>query len=148
MRGLISRMFGRHPRRPRPSAGVSGLSSELTSSDIESYYLRIIVDVLRRFLVASDSVEIGVKRTGAAGPDGLPAYAGYIRILRWEPIMPVLLQNIPVLDARVRKIAEASVLLENTRFAGLWFQATSAVEGAPETLIGLPAELLVHPTRG
>ena len=148
MRGLISRMFARHSRHARPPAGVSGLSSELTSSDIESYYLRIIVDVLRRFLVASDSVEIGVKRTGSTGPDGLPAYAGYVRILRWEPIMPVLLQNIPVLDARVRKIAEASVLLENTRFGGLWFQATSAVDGAPDTLVGLPAELLVQPARG
>lgn len=146
MRALINRIFD-PPRRGLLPTRPSGLSSELTNSDIESYYLRIIVDVLRRFLVATDSVEVGVKRSGASSADGLPAYAGYVRILRWEPIMPVLLQNLPVLDARVRKIAEASVLLEHTRFAGLWLQATSGVEGAPDTLVGLPAELMLQPSR-
>ena len=126
---------------PRAPAPASVVSSELTTSDIETYYLRVIVDVLRRLLVPADSVEIGVKRT-ASGHDGLPAFSGYVRILRWDPIMPVLLQNLPVIDGRVRRIVAASVILEHTHFQGLWVQAASTIEAAPESLVGMPTELI------
>ena len=144
MKRLIDRVF---PRRETVPLGQqpSAVSSELTNSDIENYYLRIIIDVLRRMLVPVDSVEIGVKRSGA-GPSGLTAYAGYVRILRWEPVMPVLLQNLPVIDARIRKVVAASVILEHTDFTGLWFQAASTTEGAPSALVGMPAELVRQPT--
>jgi hypothetical protein len=145
--GIMDRVFSKReqplPRVPQPSA----VSSELTTSDIENYYLRIIVDVMKRMMVPADSVEIGVKRAGT-GPTGLTAFAGYIRILRWDPIMPVLLQNMPVMDARIRKVVAASVILEHTHFSGLWFQAACTTEGAPQTLVGMPAELAVvrgHP---
>ncbi|RYF44078.1 MAG: hypothetical protein EOO25_00925 [Comamonadaceae bacterium] len=109
--------------------------------------MRIIAECLRRMMVASDSIEIGVRRSGP-GPGGLPGYAGYVRILRWDPVMtPVLLQNLPVIDARVRKVVAASVILEHTHFAGLWFQATSGAEGAPRALVGMPSEL-VHQAGG
>jgi len=117
------------------------LSSDLSTSDLESYYLRIIQDVLGRLLVRSDSLEITVRPAGH-GPDGIVAFAGHVRILRWDPVMPVLLQNLPVIDGRVRKMVKASVLLENTRFAGLWFHAAQDTPGAPETLVGMPTELV------
>jgi hypothetical protein len=146
MKGIIGRVF---PKKGGLLAGGdmpnhSALSSELTHSDIEHYYLRIIVDVMRRILVPADSVEIGVRRAGT-GPNGLVAFAGYIRILRWDPIMPVLLQNLPVLDGRIRKVVAASVILEHTHFEGLWLQAQCTTEGAPQELVGMPAELLRHP---
>ena len=109
--------------------------------DIENYYLRIITDCLRRLMVPTDSIEVGVKRSGS-GPEGVPAYAGYVRLLRWDPVAPVLLQNIPVIDARIRKVVAASVILEHTHFAGVWFSATSATPGAPQALVGMPAELI------
>jgi hypothetical protein len=122
-----------------------GVSSELTSSDIEKYYLRIILDCLRRMVVPPDAVEVGARRAGR-GPNGLTAYAGYVRLLRWDPVlMPVLLQNIPVIDGQVRKVVAASVILEHTHFAGLWFQATSVMPGAPKGLVGMPAELVRQP---
>ena len=57
----------------------------------------------------------------------------------------MLLQNLPVIDARVRKVVNASVILEGTHFAGLWFQAGSGTEGAPKSLLGLPCELIHQP---
>jgi hypothetical protein len=143
MKGFFSRVFPRKddPFAPQPAPPVS---SELTHSDIEDYYLRIVVDVMRRMLVPADSVEIGVRRVGA-GPQGFAGFAAHIRILRWDPIMPVLLQNLPVLDARIRKVVAASVILEHTHFEGLWFQATCTTEGAPDELVGMPAELVRRP---
>lgn len=143
MKTIIDRVFARkeEPRHAPPSA----LSSELTNSDIETYYLKIIAECLRRMLVPADSIEIGVKRAGT-GPTGLTAFAGYVRILRWDAVLtPVLLQNMPVIDARIRKVVAASVILEHTHFAGIWFQATNATLGAPKALVGLPAELVHQP---
>jgi len=143
MKALFEKMFS--ARRRGAGVPVSVLSSELTSSDIENYYLRVIADGLKRMLVPLDSVELDVKRAGT-GPSGLPAYAGYVRLLRWDAVLtPVLLQNMPVIDARIRKVVDASVLLEHTHFAGLWFQATSATPGAPSVLTGMPAELVRQP---
>src|SRR6185369_11871940 len=108
---------------------------------IENYYLKIIAECLRRMLVPADAIEIGVRRSGT-GPTGLTSFAGYVRILKWDAVLtPVLLQNMPVIDARIRKVVDASVILEHTHFAGLWFQATTATEGAPRQLLGMPAEL-------
>jgi hypothetical protein len=145
MKSIIRRMFSGKEHRPAGQP-VSAVSSELTSGDIENYYLRVIIDGLKRMLVPVDAVEVGVKRSGI-GPTGLAAYAGYVRLLRWDPVLtPVLLQNLPVIDARIRKVVAASVILEHTHFTGLWFQATSATPGAPEALVGMPAELVRQPS--
>lgn len=139
MRPIMERVFGsRHHRRPAPSSSVS---SALTTRDIENYYARVIGNCLQRMLVPPEDVELAVRRAGTDS-SGLTAFTGYVRILRWNPVVtPVLLQNIPVIDARIRKLVSASVLLEHTHFAGLWFQATSSAEGCPTSLLGLPAEL-------
>ena len=101
----------------------------------------MIGNCLKRMLVKDEDVQIGVKRTGT-GPSGLTSFAGYVRILRWDPVVtPVVLQNLPVIDARIRKVVSASVLLEHTQFDGLWFQASSSTKGSPTSLLGLPAEL-------
>lgn len=146
MRTIINRVFSRGEGVASAlPATHSALSSELTTGDIENYYLRIIVDCLRRLLIPVDAIEVGVKRSGA-GPAGLTAFAGYVRILKWDPVLtPVLLQNMPVIDARIRKVVNASVILEHTHFVGLWFQATTATEGAPQSLLGLPCELIHQP---
>jgi hypothetical protein len=143
MKTIINRVFSRKDGVTAPAAAThSALSSELTTGDIENYYLRIIVDCLRRLLIPVDAIEVGVKRSGL-GPTGLTGFAGYVRILKWDPVLtPVLLQNMPVLDARVRKVVNASVILEHTHFVGLWFQATASTEGAPQSLLGLPCELI------
>jgi hypothetical protein len=146
MKTIIRRVFSKNEEaqaapRPPPLAA----SSELITSDIENYYLRIIVDCLRRMLVPPETIEVGVKRAGV-GPTGLTAFAGYVRIIKWDPVLtPVLLQNISVVDKRIRKVVQASVILEHTHFSGLWFQATTATEGAPKALRGLPAELVHQP---
>lgn len=146
MKLMIRRVLGK-PAPLGPQAHHSALSSELTTSDIEEYYFRIISDALRRLLVQADTIEIRVKRAGT-GPNGLPGFAGCVRVVRWDPVVtPVLLQNMPVIDARVRKLVDASVILEHTHFAGLWFQAASTTEGAPTKLVGLPAEM-VHQAGG
>lgn len=143
MRTIIERVFSRKAAAPPPSQ--LSVSSELTSRDIENYYLRVISDCLRRMLVPPDAVELAVRRAGTA-PSGLTAYAGFVRLLRWDPVlMPVLLQNLPVVDGRIRKVVAASVILEHTHFAGVWFQATSGTPGAPTALVGLPAELVRQP---
>jgi hypothetical protein len=148
MKKMISRVFSKREQPPvahghPPAASV--VSSELSNSDIENYYLRVIVDCLRRMLVPPDAIEVGVRRSGT-GPTGLIAFAGYVRILKWDPVVtPVLLQNMPVIDGRIRKVVRASVLLEGTHFAGLWFQATAATVGSPQVLFGLPAELVHTP---
>jgi len=140
MKRLIDRVFSR--RRPGAPAHNSAVSSQLTNSDIENYYLKVIAECLRRMLVPAESIEIAVRRTGT-GPNGLTAFAGYVRILRWDPVLtPVLLQNMPVIDARIRKVVDASVILEHTHFAGIWFQATEGAVNAPKTLLGLPAEIV------
>ena len=96
-------------------------------------------------LVPADNMEVSVRRAGT-GPTGLIAFAGFVRLLKWDPVLtPVLLQNLPVIDARIRKVVRASVILEHTHFAGLWFQATSATQNSPTSLMGLPAELKVQP---
>jgi hypothetical protein len=147
MKTIINRVFARKEEPPATPVPHSNLSSELSNSDIENYYLRIIVDCMRRMLVPTDSMEVGVRRAGV-GPTGLTAFAGYVRILKWDSVLtPVLLQNMPVIDARIRKVVEASMILEHTHFAGVWFQATSNTEGAPTSLLGMPAEL-VHQAGG
>ncbi|MBC5763121.1 hypothetical protein [Ramlibacter albus] len=138
MKAMIGRLFAR-----REAGSGAANSSQLTNSDIESYYLKVIAECLRRMLVPAESIEIDVRRSGT-GPTGLTAFAGYVRIVRWDPVLtPVLLQNMPVIDARIRKVAAASVILEHTHFAGIWFQATSSTVGAPKTLLGVPAEIVV-----
>jgi hypothetical protein len=145
MKTIINRVFAKKEGPSQASAPHSAVSSELTNSDLENYYLRIIVDSLRRMLVPSDTVEVGVKRAGV-GPCGLTSFAGYVRILKWDAVVtPVLLQNMPAIDARIRRVVDASVILEHTHFAGLWFQATSATDGAPKALFGLPAEIVRQP---
>ena len=147
MKAMISRVFSRKGVDAGSANGNSVLTSELSSSDIENYYFRIIVDSLRRMLLPKDSFEVRIKRSGR-GPTGLTAFVGYVRILKWDPVAtPILLQNLPVIDARVRKVAKASVILEGTCFAGLWFQAGSCTEGSPKALVGLPCEL-IHQPRG
>jgi hypothetical protein len=148
MKAIIQRVFARKEVRGHAReapAPISVVSSELTTGDIENYYFRIISDGLRRMLVPADTIEVKVRRAGKS-PAGLIAFAGYVRILKWDPALtPVLLQNMPVVDARIRKVADASVILEGTHFAGLWFQATCAVEGAPKALLGMPCELVHQP---
>jgi hypothetical protein len=139
MKAMLGRVFAKKAETPLPQMRL--MSSELTHSDIEDYYLRVIADCLKRMLVPSDAIEVGVRRAGI-GPTGLTSFAGYVRILKWDPVLtPVLLQNMAVIDARIRKVVAASVILEHTHFAGLWFQSTDATEGAPRVLVGLPAEL-------
>ena len=114
----------------------SALSTEFNVSDIERYYRRVIVDCLDRMLVCQDSIEVDVQRIGA-GPAGLPTFAGYVRILKWDAAAtPMLLQNLSVIDARIRRVVNASFILEHTDFAGVWFQATSSTHGAPQALLG------------
>lgn len=144
MKSFLDRVFSRRSRQPGRFPAPAALSSELTTGDIENYYVRVIAECLRRLLVPPDSLEVGVRRTGV-GPTGLSAFAGYVRIVKWDPVhTPVLLQNLSVIDARVRKTVEASVILEHTHFDGIWFQSTSRTEGAPQQLMGLPPEPLVH----
>jgi hypothetical protein len=145
MKAIIRRLFSGKEGLGHSPAGNSVVSSELAASDIENYYLRIILDGLRRMLVPADHIEVRVRRSGT-GPDGLIAFAGFVRILKWDPVLtPVLLQNMPVIDARIRKVVAASVILEGTHFAGMWFQATSSTEGSPKALLGLPCELIHQP---
>lgn len=145
MVSILGRLFSRRKQPPAISGEAAALSSELSHSDIEIYYLRIIMDCLRRLMVPADSVSVGVKPVGR-GPTGLPAYAGYLRLLRWDPVLaPVLLQNLPVVDARVRRVVAASVILEHTHFDGIWVQASGTTPGAPTALVGMPAELKREP---
>lgn len=144
MTNTVKRMLNRVLGSRIPDAGPTlGLSSELSTSDLEHYYLRIVMECLRRLLVPADSIEVEIKRTADPGPGGKPGYSGRVRILRWDPMAtPALLQNMPVIDARIRKLVQASILLEHTHFAGLWFQATSLAEGAPCELGGAPTDLI------
>lgn len=145
MKGMISRVFSRKNELSRNLAGHSSLSSELTTRDIENYYQSVIVDCLKRMMLPANSFEVAVRRYGR-GPGGVGSYAGYLRILKWDAVVtPVMLQNLPVIDARIRKVVDASVILEGTRFAGLWVQAGSAVEGSPTALLGVPCELVHQP---
>ena len=143
MMGLISRVLSR--TGIGPSTGNSTLSSEFTDRDIENYYFRIISDCLRRMLVPAEDIEVIVKRS-RVDRYGLSTFTAYVRILKWHPVVtPVLLQNMPVVDARVRRLIKASVILEQTHFSGLWFQVSSAAEGTPTSLLGLPSELIHQP---
>ncbi len=147
MRTIFSRIFSWDAEPPAPFPVHFGASSELSNSDIEHYYLCVIEDCLRRMLVSMDSIEVDVERTGA-GRGGLTAFAAFVRILKWDPVVtPVLLQNISVIDASIRKVVKASFILEHTDFSGIWFQATSSTDGAPKALLGLPCQL-VHQSNG
>ncbi len=145
MQAIINRVFSKGQQAAKKHSANSAVSSELTAGDLENYYLKIIGEALRRMLVPADHIQLRVRRAGT-GPTGLIAFAGYVRILKWDPVLtPVLLQNMPVMDARIRKVARASVLLEGTHFAGLWFQAASNTQGAPRDLLGMPCELIHQP---
>jgi hypothetical protein len=145
MKEMISRVFSRGGSPAAGEAANSTVSSELTSRDIENYYLRIIADALQRMLLPLDSFDVAVRRSGRRS-GGLPAFAAYVRILRWDPMATqVLLQNLPVLDGRIRKMVKASLILEGSQFAGLWVQASSSVEGCPTSLLGVPCELVHRP---
>jgi len=139
---MISRVFWkREPPQSLPGNSFA-VSSELSTGDLESYYLRLILDCLGRMLVPMDSVEVAVMGAGRE-EGGLPTFAGYVRILKWDAIVtPVLLQNMPVIDARIRKLASTSLILEHTEFSGLWFQASSSSVGSPTALLGMPLELV------
>lgn len=113
------------------------MSTGFNLSDIECYYGRVIANCLDRMQVSMDSIEVEVKRLGT-GSAGLPVFAGYVRILKWDPdATPVLLQNLSAIDARIRKVVNASFILEHTEFAGVWFQATSRTHGAPQAVLGV-----------
>jgi hypothetical protein len=141
MQHIIERVLFRGRRNPPRTPAPSNVSSSLTNRDIENYYFRVVFSCLRRMLIREEDVEVTIRRAGTAR-SGLSVFAGYVQILRWDPLAtPVLLQNLPVMDARIRKVVSASVLLEHTEFAGLWFQATSSTQGSPTSLLGMPTEL-------
>lgn len=145
MMGIISRVFSMAGHAGHSRGPSSTVSSEFTDRDIEKYYHSIISDCLKRMLVPAEDIEVIVRRA-RVNRYGLSSFAAYVRILRWHPVTsPVLLQNIPVIDARIRKVIEASVILEQTHFAGLWFQVSSNAEGCPTALLGLPCELVHQP---
>ena len=145
MKSMINRVFSRRTADEHPFGGASTVSSELSNTDLENYYLRVIGDCLRRMMLPADSFQVRVRRS-CTGPDGVIAFAGYVRILKWDAVVtPVLLQNLPVIDGRIRKTVNASIILEGTRFAGLWFQASSSTEGSPKALLGMPCELVHQP---
>ncbi|GEM_PF-2444046 len=145
MMGIISRVLSRTGIGPQPRLGNSTLSSEFTDRDIENYYFRIITDCLKRMLVPAEDMEVIVRRA-RVDRYGLSTFSAYVRILKWNPVVtPVLLQNMPVVDARVRRMIEASVILEQTHFSGLWFQVASNAEGSPTSLLGVPLELIHQP---
>jgi hypothetical protein len=147
MKTIFRWIFPRGEESALPLPCPSAVSSEFSIVDIEHYYWQVIVDCLSRMLVSLDSIEVDVERTGT-GRAGLTAFTGYVRILKWDPVVtPVLLQNLSVVDARIRKVVNASFILEHTDFAGVWFQATSSTDGAPKALLGLPCEL-VHRAGG
>jgi hypothetical protein len=153
MKSMFSRVFSKKDARHQPVLPASSaLTSELSTGDLENYYARIILDCLGRMMVPLGSIDVTVQRAErdpASGPDQLPAFAGFVRILKWDPLaMPVLLQNMPIIDGRIRKIASASVILEHTQFAGMWFQASSSTEGSPKALLGLPLEMTQRPRIG
>jgi hypothetical protein len=103
MKAMISRVFSRIGSAAGSTNSV--VSSGLCTGDIESYYANIVVECLRRMLVPRDSIDVRIKRLGK-GPDGLAGFAGYVRILKWDPVVtPLLLQNLPVIDARVQKLS-------------------------------------------
>ena len=147
MMGLIGRVLSRTARTWQAAGVNSTVSSECTDVDIEHYYYKLIRDSLERMLVAASDTEITVKRSGIS-PSGLASFCAHVRILRWHPITtPVLMQNIPVVDARIQRLVSASVILQQTHFAGLWFQASSNMEGSPKALLGLPFQLSHRPSR-
>lgn len=144
LRKILSRM-GEPATALFEVSEVSALSTEFNLSDIERYYERVIVNCLERMQVSMDSIEVDVKRIGAP-PAGLPSFAGYVRILKWDPAAtPLLLQNLSAIDARIRKVVKASFILEHTEFAGVWFQATSGTHGAPQALLGAPCQRSCRP---
>ena len=147
MLGIISRVLSKTGIGSHPSQGSSALSSEFTDRDIENYYFKIITDCLKRMLVPAEDMEVIVKRA-RVDRYGLSTFTAYVRILKWHPVVtPVLLQNMPVVDARIRRLIKASVILEQTHFSGLWFQVASNAEGSPTSLLGLPFEL-IHQSSG
>jgi hypothetical protein len=90
-------------------------------------------------------MEVIVKR-GRVDRYGLRTYTACVRILKWHPLVtPVLLQNMPVIDARVRRLVETSFFLEQNHFSGLWFQSPCTAAGSPTSLMGLPLELVLQP---
>ena len=148
MMKIFSRIFSWEGAPALPVPGDSGVSSELSHIDIEHYYSCVVEDCLRRMLVSMDSIRVEVERCGV-GREGLSAFAAYVRILKWDPVVtPVVLQNMSVIDACIRKVVNASFILEHTDFTGIWFQATSNTDGAPKALLGLPCELVHRPATG
>ncbi|MGE4243870.1 hypothetical protein [Ramlibacter sp.] len=146
MTQLWSRIFGTRP--PAPTDAGPQVSSQLTNSDIEAYYHQLIEGCFRRLLVPEDSIAIEVKRYGTS-PQGLTGFAGFVRVIRWDAALtPVLLQNAPVIDGRIRKAVAASVILRHTHFSGLWFQALSGTPGAPTSLSGVAAKLMQQSAAG
>jgi hypothetical protein len=140
--GIISRMLS---MAGLAASDNSTLSSEFTDHDIERYYFSLITDCLKRLLVAPEDMEVIVKRA-RVDRYGLSTYTAYVRILKWHPLVtPVLLQNMPIIDARVRRLVETSIILEQTHFAGLWFQSPSTAAGSPTSLMGLPLQLVHQP---
>jgi len=140
-RSFIERVFPRVQCAGTLPHWPPDISSGLSESDIENCYLSIIGHCMQRLLVPKSSIDVKVQRTGIAS-NGLTSFSGYIRVLRWDPVLtPVILQNIPVIEARVRDVAAASVMLQHTDFSGLWFQASSNIVGSPKVLMGLPAQV-------
>lgn len=96
-------------------------------------------------LVPAEDMEVIIRRA-RVDRYGLSTFSAYVRILKWHPVVtPVLLQNMPVVDARIRRLIKASVILEQTHFSGLWFQVSGNAEGIPTSLLGLPLELIHQP---
>lgn len=62
---------------------------------------------------------------------GREVYAGFVRIVRWTPMVRALMVQIPWVERRIERRLRQNGILQYSQFGGLWFRAPAQLAGDP-----------------
>jgi hypothetical protein len=131
--------------RTRVHRGARDAESECRTSVLDeglaADYQSLIESELRRWRLRTECLRVRVQSVGRRA-DGFEVFAGLLTLVEWERDTAVCISlGLPILDARVRKLVQASWLPEYSHYDGLWMHPSSQLR-APRELKDLLASLM------
>ncbi len=109
------------------------IDSEMIPSSISEDYETLIMECFVIMGVANDQIRVSVRPVGV-NPAGLDVYAGFVKVVRWDPLVIEMLSRMPMIEKRIDRRVRQSNLLRYSGFSGLWFRSPAGIDEFQNTV--------------